>query len=61
MMDGCLAAPCMRRVPQRNWMWNGLDTSFRDQTIMMGDIHHYAWRAMFHNQTVYINPRDEAK
>jgi hypothetical protein len=28
------------------------------QTERMGDIHHYAWRARFRNQTVYINPRD---
>lgn len=45
-------------VIQRNWMWNGLDTSFRDQTHMMTDIHHYAWRALHMNQTVYLNPRD---
>ena len=25
---------------------------------MMGDIHHYAWRARYRNQTVYINERD---
>jgi len=42
----------------RNWHWNGLDTSFRDQTATMGDIHHFAWRAQFLNQTVYLNPRD---
>ena len=28
------------------------------QTEMMGDIHHYAWRARHRNQTVYINKRD---
>ena len=28
------------------------------QTEVMGDIHHYAWRARFRNQTVYINKRD---
>uniref|UniRef100_A0A7S3QL56 Glycosyltransferase 61 catalytic domain-containing protein n=1 Tax=Dunaliella tertiolecta TaxID=3047 RepID=A0A7S3QL56_DUNTE len=42
----------------RNWHWNGLDTSFRDQTMTMGDIHHYAWRAQYINQTVYLDPRD---
>ena len=24
----------------------------------MGDIHHYAWRALHRNQTVYLNKRD---
>jgi len=28
------------------------------QTEMMGDIHHYAWRAVHRNQTVYLNARD---
>ena len=28
------------------------------QTEVMGDIHHYAWRARFRNQTVYIDKRD---
>lgn len=28
------------------------------QTEVMGDIHHYAWRARHRNQTVYINKRD---
>jgi hypothetical protein len=39
-------------------MWNGLDRSFKDQTHMMLDIHHYAWRAKHLNQTVYLNERD---
>eukprot|EP00798_Chlamydomonas_sp_ICE-L_P009431 gene9431-4061_t len=42
----------------RNWHWNGLDTSFRDQTATMGDIHHYAWRAQKLNETVYLHKRD---
>jgi hypothetical protein len=46
---------------QRNWMWNGLDRSFKDQTHMMADIHHYAWRAKYINQTVYLNERDYYK
>ncbi|KAG2434032.1 hypothetical protein HXX76_007760 [Chlamydomonas incerta] len=45
-------------IIQRNWMWNGLDRSFKDQTHMMADIHHYAWRAKHINQTVYLNERD---
>ncbi len=52
---------CDRYYPgplQRNWMWNGLDRSFADQTHMMADIHHYAWRAKHLNQTVYLNERD---
>ena len=28
------------------------------QTEVMGDIHHYAWRARHRNQTLYINRRD---
>ena len=28
------------------------------QTEVMGDIHHYAWRARLRNQTVYIHKRD---
>ncbi len=28
------------------------------QTEVMGDIHHYAWRAQHRNQTAYIAPRD---
>ena len=28
------------------------------QTEMMGDIHHFAWRALHRNQTVYLNKRD---
>lgn len=31
------------------------------QTDMMGDIHHYAWRARHRNQTVYINKKDAAR
>lgn len=27
----------------------------------MGDIHHFAWRARFRNQTVYINERDRER
>lgn len=25
---------------------------------MMGDLHHYAWRALHRNQTVYLDKRD---
>ena len=28
------------------------------QTEVMGDIHHYAWRARLRNQTVYLHKRD---
>ena len=28
------------------------------QTAMMGDIHHYAWRARLRNETEYIQERD---
>lgn len=43
---------------QRNWIWHNLDKSFQVQTEMMGDLHHYAWRARHRNQTVYIHQRD---
>ncbi|KAL4853094.1 hypothetical protein ACK3TF_005878 [Chlorella vulgaris] len=43
---------------QRNWFWHGLDRSFQVQTAMMGDIHHYAWRARQRNETEYIAERD---
>jgi hypothetical protein len=28
------------------------------QTDMMGDLHHFAWRALHRNQTVYLDRRD---
>lgn len=31
------------------------------QTEVMGDIHHFAWRATQPNQTVYLNPRDAVR
>ncbi|KAL0050159.1 hypothetical protein WJX82_005404 [Trebouxia sp. C0006] len=48
-------------IIQRNWVWENLDRSFQIQTEMMGDIHHYAWRARHRNQTVYINKRDSER
>ncbi|KAK9828787.1 hypothetical protein WJX72_002076 [[Myrmecia] bisecta] len=45
-------------ILQRNWVWHNLDRSFQIQTEMMGDLHHFAWRARHRNQTVYINRRD---
>ncbi|EFN54929.1 expressed protein [Chlorella variabilis] len=45
-------------IIQRNWFWHGLDKSFQVQTAMMGDIHHYAWRARLRNETEYIQERD---
>lgn len=48
-------------ILQRNWHWNGLDTSFRDQTMTMGDIHHCAWRAQRLNETFYLHERDYIK
>jgi hypothetical protein len=50
-----------RLAPQRYWAWNGLDTSFKEQTSLMGDIHHYAWRAKGLNETVYLDPADLRK
>eukprot|EP00892_Ulva_mutabilis_P005351 jgi/Ulvmu1/3188/UM015_0229.1 len=46
---------------QRFWSWRRLDQSFKDQTDLMGDIHHFAWRAFHENQTVYLDPRDSEK
>ncbi|KAI8470588.1 MAG: hypothetical protein J3K34DRAFT_385246 [Monoraphidium minutum] len=45
----------------RHWTWMNLDRSFKDQTARMGDIHHWAWRATKRNESVYLNPRDEAR
>lgn len=50
----------------RQCHWYGLHRMFKPaclvrlqvQTEVMGDIHHYAWRARHRNQTVYINKRD---
>jgi hypothetical protein len=46
---------------QRFWTWKKLDRSFKDQTDVLGDVHHFAWRALHLNQTVYLNPRDLEK
>lgn len=43
---------------QKNWIWDNLDRNFVVQTEMMGDIHHFAWRARHRNQTVYVHKRD---
>ena len=31
------------------------------QTMAMGDIHHYAWRAVHRNQTVYLRKQEEER
>ncbi len=38
-----------------------MDTSFKDQTALMKDIHHYAWRAKGLNETVYLDDNDLRK
>lgn len=43
-------------IAEVDWMWCA-----QIQTEMMGDIHHYAWRARHRNQTVYINKRDSER
>lgn len=45
-------------MSQKNWIWDNLDRNFVVQTEMMGDIHHFAWRARHRNQTVYVHKRD---
>ena len=35
-----------------------MENHLQVQTDIMGDIHHYAWRAKHRNQTVYIDKRD---
>eukprot|EP01026_Neomeris_dumetosa_P004514 TRINITY_DN1120_c0_g1_i7.p1 TRINITY_DN1120_c0_g1~~TRINITY_DN1120_c0_g1_i7.p1 ORF type:complete len:345 (-),score=39.36 TRINITY_DN1120_c0_g1_i7:207-1241(-) len=45
-------------IIQQNWGWNQMDRSFKDQTEKMGDIHHFAWRARYPNQTEYLDARD---
>ncbi|WIA28051.1 hypothetical protein OEZ86_010636 [Tetradesmus obliquus] len=48
-------------IIQRHWTWNRMDQSFRDHTAMLGDIHHFAWRASHANETVYQSQRDEIR
>ena len=45
----------------RNWVWYTLDQSFKVQSDAMGDIHHFAWRAVEKQHGQYINPRDEER
>lgn len=44
-----------------NWIWDGLDLSFKVHTQSLGDIHHWAWRATNRSQCTYIDPRDEQR
>ena len=48
---------------QRHWGgWGGMDRAFRDHSVALGDVHHYAWRARGSNETVYrARPRDGAR
>lgn len=46
---------------QRNWVWPNLDLSFKVQTMSLGDVHHWAWRAVHRHEAVYLNPRDEER
>ena len=50
--------PMIVCASQKNWIWDNLDRNFVVQTEMMGDIHHFAWRARHRNQTVYVHKRD---
>lgn len=44
-----------------NWIWYTLDMSFKVQTEVVGDVHHFAWRARRPEHVAYINPRDQAR
>ena len=49
------------KYPEIGWSHMLLDArgvAEQVQTEMMGDIHHFAWRARHRNQTVYLNKRD---
>lgn len=46
---------------QRNWVWEKLDHSFLIQTRSLGDIHHFAWRAVSADEGQYINPNDQRR
>ena len=52
----CFFACASMSIAEVDWMWCP-----QIQTEMMGDIHHYAWRARHRNQTVYINKRDSER
>lgn len=43
-----------------NWEWRGLSQIYLNLTRSMGDIHHFAWRAMSPQWAVYADP-DDAK
>lgn len=45
----------------RNWAWDNLDKSFLIQTRMLGDVHHFTWRAVAKSEGPYINPDDERR
>ena len=45
----------------RNWVWDNLDKSFLIQTQMLGDVHHFTWRARTKSEGPYINPNDERR
>eukprot|EP00890_Picochlorum_soloecismus_P004048 jgi/Picsp_1/4644/NSC_02014-R1_uncharacterized glycosyltransferase aer61-like isoform 1 len=45
----------------RNWVWDNLDKSFLIQTRMLGDVHHFTWRARTKAEGPYINPNDERR
>jgi hypothetical protein len=46
---------------QRNWVWPNLDLSFKVQTVALGDVHHWAWRATNRSQVAYLDARDEVR
>lgn len=48
-------------IIHRNWLWQGLDLSFKVHSAAAGDRHHWAWRATTPDQVFYINPRDKVR
>jgi hypothetical protein len=54
---------CQHGTPpsQRHWSWMDIDRSFKEQTAIMGDIHHWAWRANRPNESIHIDQRDAIK
>ncbi|GMH43593.1 hypothetical protein BSKO_11515 [Bryopsis sp. KO-2023] len=48
----------LRPGSARNWAWREIDKSFKEHTLKLGDIHHFAWRAKAWNETVFLTQDD---
>ena len=41
-----------------NWEWKGISRLYKNLTVSVGDIHHFAWRARHPRFAVYMSPDD---